>query len=102
MPCLAARDVRRVYAACCLTSAVRPHTRRMGRRRDPQEAVRREGGEEFAFLIAEGDFIGPEEIKEGLIYYRSGIRIEVRRLGPREPEVVTKVCLETGGGVARS
>ncbi|MEU4614378.1 hypothetical protein [Streptomyces umbrinus] len=75
----------------------------MGRRVDPREIVRREGGDLFAFLISDGGFVGPEVVESGLVYrHGSGLQIAISYLGPREPEVITTVRVSRDGGAPRS
>jgi len=75
----------------------------MGRRVDPREIVRREGGDLFAFLISDGGFVGPEVLESGLAYrHRSGLQITISYLGPREPEVTTRIRVSRDGGAPRS
>lgn len=77
--------------------------RRMGRRVDPRETVRREGSDLFAFLISDGGFVGPEVLESGLVYqHRSGLQIAISYLGPREPEVTTRIRVSRDGGATRS
>jgi hypothetical protein len=74
----------------------------MGQRAaEPREVVRELGREVFAFLL-NADFLGPETTEDGLIYHRPGLQIEVRYLGPYEPEVATTVRRREAGGVSRS
>ena len=68
---------------------------------EPREIVRQVGREAFAFLLA-ADFLGPEVTEDGLIYHRPGLQVEVRYLGPYEPEVATTVRRREAGGVSRS
>jgi hypothetical protein len=70
----------------------------MGKRVDPREVVRHEGREQFAFLVSDSGFAGPEETERGLVYRRGRLWIELRLVGPREPEVDTTVRLEGGSG----
>lgn len=68
---------------------------------EPREIVRDAGREAFAFLLG-SDFLGPEITEDGLIYHRPGMQVEVRYLGPYEPEVSTTVRHREPGGVSRS
>jgi hypothetical protein len=68
---------------------------------EPREIVRDEGREAFAFLL-DADFLGPELTEDGLIYHRPGLQVEVRYLGPYEPEVATTVRRRETGGASRS
>jgi hypothetical protein len=68
---------------------------------EPREIVRDAGREAFGFLLG-SDFLGPEITDDGLIYHRPGMQVEVRYLGPYEPEVSTTVRHREPGGVSRS
>lgn len=83
-------------------SRVRADNVTMGERTvEPREIVREVGREAFAFLLT-ADFLGPEVTEDGLIYHRPGLQVEVRYLGPYEPEVSTTVRRREAGGVSRS
>lgn len=65
--------------------------------------VRREGSELFAFLTSEGGFVGPEVFESGLVYdHHSGLQIKISYLGPREPEVSTRISVPRDGVATRS
>jgi hypothetical protein len=68
---------------------------------EPREIVREIGRDAFAFLLG-ADFLGPEVTEDGLIYHRPGLQVEVRYLGPYEPEVATTVRRRESSGVSRS
>jgi hypothetical protein len=75
----------------------------MGRRFDPRKIVRREGSDLFAFLVSDGGFVGPEVLEAGLVYHhRSGLQIAISYLGPREPEVTTRIRVSRDCDTPRS
>jgi hypothetical protein len=79
------------------------HAHRMGQRIGPLEIVRREGSDLFAFLISDGGFTGPDVLESGLLYHHhSGLQIAISYLGPREPEVTTRIRVSRDGDAARS
>ena len=49
----------------------------MGRHEGAEETIRREGPSEFAFLVDEWGFLGPERTDDGLAYHRSGLHISI-------------------------
>jgi hypothetical protein len=73
----------------------------MGKRLTAGEIVRRDGREQFAFLLEHG-FTGPAEtadsIVTGLEYRRDRIVIDLWSIGGIEPEVTTRVYVLTASG----
>ena len=65
--------------------------------------VRRDGSDLFAFLVSDGGFVGPEVLESGLVYrHRSGLQIAISYLGPREPEVTTRIAVSRDHVATRS
>jgi hypothetical protein len=63
----------------------------MGTRVTLAEAFRSAVAREFAFLVDDFGFAGPEQIEHGLLFRGTGYWIEVWHLGGLEPEVTTLV-----------
>ncbi len=55
---------------------------------NPRALIWRDGPALFAFLVDAG-FAGPERTRDGIVYRRRALRVEVCFVGPREPAVVT-------------
>ncbi|MGW2841507.1 hypothetical protein ACWCWD_27375 [Streptomyces sp. NPDC001493] len=73
--------------------------RRMGIRGDLVEAFRAEVGVEFAFLVEEAGFSGPEQTDYGLLFHSVGLDVEVWFPDGHEPEVATLVAPVASDGV---
>lgn len=71
----------------------------MGNRGDLAEAFRAEVGVEFAFLVEDAGFSGPEQTDNGLLFHRVGLDVEVWFLDGHEPEVATLVAPVASDGV---
>jgi hypothetical protein len=71
----------------------------MGNRGDPAEVFRAEVGSEFAFLVEDADFSGPEQTDHGLLFHGVDLDVEVWFVGGHEPEVATRVAPVASGGV---
>lgn len=71
----------------------------MGHREGLVEAFRSEAGVEFAFLVEEAGFAGPERTDEGLRFHSAGLDIEVWFLDGLEPHVTTLVAPIASDGV---
>jgi hypothetical protein len=66
--------------------------RTMGHRGDLVEEFRSEVGIEFAFLVEDAGFSGPEQTDDGLLFHSAGLDIEVWFLEGHEPVVTTLVA----------
>ncbi|MFI1175752.1 hypothetical protein [Streptomyces melanogenes] len=73
--------------------------RGMGNRGDLVEAFRAEVGVEFAFLVEDAGFSGPEETDHGLLFHSVGLDVEVWFLDGHEPVVTTLVAPVASDGV---
>ncbi|MFE7161777.1 hypothetical protein [Streptomyces sp. NPDC057636] len=71
----------------------------MGNRGDLAEAFRAEVGVEFAFLVEDAGFSGPEQTDNGLLFHSVGLDVEVWFLDGHEPEVTTLVAPVAADGV---
>lgn len=71
----------------------------MGHRGDLVEEFRSEAGVEFAFLVEDAGFSGPEQIDDGLVFHGAGLDVEVWFLDGHEPEVTTLVAPVASDGV---
>ncbi|MCP8706906.1 hypothetical protein IGB19_03455 [Streptomyces sp. AC04842] len=73
--------------------------RRMGHQGDLAEAFRSEVGVEFAFLVEDAGFSGPEQTDNGLLFHSAGLEVEVWFLDGHEPVVTTLVTPFASDGV---
>ncbi|MFE1265708.1 hypothetical protein ACFW5X_35060 [Streptomyces albogriseolus] len=73
--------------------------RRMGNRGDLAEVFRSEVGIEFAFLVEDAGFSGPEQTDDGLLFHGVGLDVEVWFLDGHEPVVTTLVAPVSSDGV---
>ncbi|MEU6535696.1 hypothetical protein [Streptomyces sp. NPDC047000] len=73
--------------------------RSMGHQGDLSEAFRAEAGVEFAFLVEDAGFSGPEQTDDGLLFHSSGLDVEVWFLDGHEPVVATLVAPVASDGV---
>ncbi|MFD3315778.1 hypothetical protein [Streptomyces sp. NPDC058694] len=71
----------------------------MGNRGDPTEAFRAEVGVEFAFLVEDVGFSGPEPTDNGLLFHGAGLDVRVWFLDGHEPVVTTLVTPVASDGV---
>ncbi|MEU0648003.1 hypothetical protein [Streptomyces umbrinus] len=71
----------------------------MGNRGDPTEAFLAEVGVEFAFLVEDAGFSGPEPTDNGLLFHGVGLDVQVWFLDGHEPEVTTLVTPAASDGV---
>lgn len=71
----------------------------MGNQGDLAEAFRAEVGVEFAFLVEEAGFSGPEQTDNGFLFHGVSMDVEVWLLGGHEPMVTTLVTPVTSEGV---
>lgn len=70
----------------------------MGHRVDLSEAFRSEVRVEFAFLVADLGFNGPERTDHGMLFHHDHLDIEVWFLTGHEPEVATPVAPVSSDG----
>ncbi|MGW2183684.1 hypothetical protein ACWCXX_37860 [Streptomyces sp. NPDC001732] len=73
--------------------------RRMGNQGGLAEAFRAEVGVEFAFLVEEAGFSGPEQTDHGFVFHSVGLDVEVWFLDGHEPMVTTLVAPVASDGV---
>lgn len=71
----------------------------MGNRGDLTEAFRTEVSVEFAFLVEDVGFSGPEQTDNGLLFHSVGLDVEVWFLDVHEPVVTTLVAPVASDGV---
>lgn len=71
----------------------------MGHQGDLAEAFRSEVGVEFAFLVEDAGFPGPEQTDNGLLFHSAGLEVEVWFLDGHEPVVTTLVTPFASDGV---
>ncbi|OSZ58506.1 hypothetical protein OQI_21425 [Streptomyces pharetrae CZA14] len=71
----------------------------MGHRGDLAEAFRSEVGVEFAFLVEDAGFSGPEHTDDGLLFRSASLEVEVWFLDGHEPVVTTLVAPVASDGV---
>ncbi|RZU46497.1 hypothetical protein EV284_1178 [Streptomyces sp. BK022] len=71
----------------------------MGCRRGLSEVFRAEAGAEFAFLVDDAGFWGPEQTDSGLLFHGSGLDVEVWFLDGHEPQVTTLIAPVASDGV---
>ncbi|MGI5458570.1 hypothetical protein ACQEWB_36460 [Streptomyces sp. CA-249302] len=64
----------------------------MGHQEGLLEAFRAEAGVEFAFLVEDAGFSGPEQTDVGLLFHSSDLDVEVWFLDGHEPVVTTLVA----------
>ncbi|WP_309500412.1 hypothetical protein [Streptomyces shenzhenensis] len=71
----------------------------MGHQESLSEAFRAEARVEFAFLVEDAGFSGPEQTDVGLLFHGSGLDVEVWFLDGHEPVVETLVAPVASDGV---
>lgn len=71
----------------------------MGRQEDLAEAFRAEADIEFAFLVEDAGFSGPEQTDNGLLFHSVALDVDVWFLDTREPVVTTLVSPVASDGV---
>ncbi len=71
----------------------------MGNRGDRTEDFLAEVCVEFAFLVEEAGFSGPERIDHGLRFHSDRLDVEVWFLDVHEPEVTTRIAPASSDGV---
>ncbi|MFF7381208.1 hypothetical protein [Streptomyces griseoluteus] len=66
---------------------------------DLSEAFRAEVSAEFAFLVEDAGFSGPEQTDDGFLFHSSGLDVEVWFLDGHEPVVATLIAPVASDGV---